>query len=324
MRGVFITIILILLIYPGEAQEGEGDDSPYTIPQTIFVGDRGRLVIPLGSTFSGSEGGVLRGPEGLPQSEDLIITRVELEHRGTMSRLLIDFQAYAPGIIELPPIEIASHTFTGLEITISSILDTRPQGMVLSGPAPPLSAPGTAVMIYGTTLGIIGFFLLVVLGRIWGLPRLRRLGTRLRRRRMIRSMGKILRRLRNTLVKDKSATGVAGGPEGEILGRVSREFRTFLGLLSGMNCRAMVPREFLDLPFLAGFPEDQDEALSGTFLCDIFRRCDTLRFSGAGIEGAAVIGVLDDFKRIIDALDRGEGEARGVSKTPEAPAEGAL
>jgi hypothetical protein len=323
MKGAFL-LLLLLLIYPGEAQEEEGgDDSPYTIPQTIFVGDRGRLVIPLGSAFSGSEGGVLEGPEGLPRSDDLVISRVELERRGNISRLLIDFQAYAPGIIELPPVEIASYTFTGLEINISSILDTRPQGMVLSGPAPPLSAPGTAVMIYGTALGIIGLFLLLVLGRIWGLPRLRSLGRRFRRRRMIRSMGRILRRLRNALLKDKS--GTAGGDlAGKILGRISREFRTFLGLLSGENCRAMVPREFLGLPLLAGFPEDPDEALSGKFLCDIFRRCDTLRFSGDGVEGAAVIGVLDDFKRITDALDRGERESRRAAKTPKVPAEGAL
>ncbi|MDR2029689.1 MAG: hypothetical protein LBP93_09160 [Treponema sp.] len=320
MRGGFFILLLLWLLYPGEAQEGEGDGSPYSIPQTIFVGDRGRLVIPLGSAFSGSEGRIVRGPEGLPQSEDLLITQVELERRGGMSRLLIDFRAYAPGLIKLPPIEIASHTFTGLELTISSILDADPQGKVLSGPTPPLSAPGTAVMIYGTLLGILGFFLLVVLGRIWALPRLRNLGVRFRRRRRIRAMGRILRRLRNTLLKDKSA----GGPEAEILSRVSREFRTFLGLLSGMNCRAMVPREFTALPSLTGAPEDHDAVLSGEFLRDVFSRCDTLRFSGAGIRGTDVIGILDDFKSFTDALERGERESRRLAGRARIPAEGAL
>jgi hypothetical protein len=323
MKGVFL-ILLLLLRYSGEAQEGEGrGDSPYSIPQTIFVGDRGRLVVPLGSAFSGSEGRIFRGPEELPQSEDLVITQVELERRGGMSRLLIDFQAYAPGIIELPPIEIASYTFTGLELTISSILDAGPQGKVLSGPTPPLAAPGTAVMIYGTVLGILGFFLLLVLGRIWGLSRLRNLGMRFRRRRRIRAMGKILRRLRSTLLKDRSGPA-GGGPEAEILGHISREFRVFLGLLCGMNCRAMVPREFLALPSLTGSPEDHDAVLSGEFLCDIFYRCDTLRFSGAGIKGDEVLDILDDFKRVTDALDYRERGARGFSGAAKIPVEGTL
>jgi hypothetical protein len=255
-----------------------------------------------------------------------------LENRGGLGRLLIDFQAYAPGIIELPPIEIPPHRFTGFEITITSILETEPQALVLSGPAQPLSAPGTAVMIYGTVLGIIGFFLLVVPVRIWALPRLRGLGTRFRRRRMIRSMGSFLRRTRNALLRDKSPRG---NPEAEALSRLSREFRIFLGSLSGVNCRAMVPREFLHLPPLTGFPQADDPVLSGQFLCDVFRRCDTLRFSGAGIERNGVIGILDDFKTLIDALDRAEREPRrspgtseispGISPeiSPEIPAKGA-
>jgi hypothetical protein len=206
----------------------------------------------------------------------------------------------------------------GLELTISSILDSEPRGMVLSGPAPPLSAPGTAVLIYGTILGLIVFFLLAVLGKFWILPRLRGLGTRFRRRRMIRSMGRILRRLRNTLVKDKSGAGA------EVLRRVSQDFRTFLGFFASVNCRAMVPREFLGLSSLTGFPEGPGQALSGEFLCDIFLRCDTLRFGGGRIEGAEVIGILDDCKRFTDALDRREREPRRFSGTSNIPAEGAV
>jgi hypothetical protein len=135
---------------------------------------------------------------------------------------------------------------------------------------------------------------------------------------MIRSMGRILRRLRNTLVKDKSGAGA------EVLRRVSQDFRTFLGFLSAVNCRAMVPREFLGLSFLTGFPEDPGQTLSGEFLCDIFRRCDTLRFGGGPIEGAEVIGILDDCKKFTDALDRREREPRRFSGTSNIPAEGAV
>jgi hypothetical protein len=86
----------------------------------------------------------------------------------------------------------------------------------------------------------------------------------------------------------------------------------------------MVPREFLFLPSLTGSPEDQDAVLSGEFLCDIFYRCDTLRFSGAGIKGSEAIDILDDFKRITDALDHGERESRRFSGPVKIPAGGAL
>jgi hypothetical protein len=253
------------------------------------VGDTGRLVVPL--KLTGIEGAVIQGAN-LPRTEDLVISRVELERRGTITRLLVDFEAYAPGRMALPPIEIASHTFSGLEVTITSILSGEQRGMVLSEPAKPLAAPGTAVMIYGTILGIICLLLALTLGGFWGKTRLRNFGERIRRRRVIRAMGRTIKRLRG-----------AGGGEGEILEALSGEFRTFRGILTGTNCRAMVPREFLALPALGS-----GDALSPEALSDLFRRCDTLRFSGAGIEREAVFTLLDEFKAMTGLLDTAEKE----------------
>jgi hypothetical protein len=169
----FLLLLLILPGFPVLPQESaSGDKAPYLIPQTIFVGDKGRLVVPLepGTVAVGFEG----ADANLPRTPDLLISRAELVRRGAAVLLLVDFQAFAPGRIELPPIEIAlkengaSHTFTGLEVTVSSILEMEQRGMVLSGPAEPLAAPGTAAMIYGTILGIILLLLALTLGAFRG------------------------------------------------------------------------------------------------------------------------------------------------------------
>jgi hypothetical protein len=206
---------------------------------------------------------------------------------------LVDFQAYAPGTITLPPIEIASHTFAGLEVTISSILAVEQRGMVLSGSAEPLAAPGTAALIYGAILGLIFLLLALTLGSVWGKTRLRDIAERLKRRRVIRAMGRTLKRLRSA------------SPDGgiEIPETLSREFRVFLGALTGINCQAMVPSEFLGLDDLGS-----GAGLRPEVVADLFRRCDALRFSGEGMEKEAVFALLDEFKllaRLLDTVERG-------------------
>jgi hypothetical protein len=322
MRRSFLLAWLVFLIPPGFSQDAfsensggrTGGDAPYSIPQTIFVGDKGRLVFPLGSAFAGIEGKTLQGAE-LPRTRDLVISRVELERRGTTARLLIDFQAYTPGIIEIPPLEIASYTFTGLKVTISSILSLEQQGMVLSEPAEPLTAPGTAVMIYGTILGIIFLLLGATVGSFWGKTRFETFLTRLKRRRLMRTMGKNLRRLRSGLVRDTNETASGqDGREAKALGVLSSEFRIYLGMLTGINCRSMVPREFLSLPILP-----PGEALSGNFLSELFRRCDTLRFSGEGIDRDAVLALVDDFAGFIAAQEAAEKDRRAAEKKRPLP-----
>jgi hypothetical protein len=280
--------LLVLPLSPLYPQTFSGE--PYSIPQTIFVGDRGRLALPLGSAFAGVEAAVVQGPL-LPRTRDLVINRVELERRGAAATLLVDFQAYAPGLITLPPIEIASHRFVGLEVTISSILSVEQQGMVLSGPAEPLAAPGTAALIYGAILGLILLLLAAALGSVWGRTRLRYVAERLKRRRIIRAMGRTLKRLR----------AASPGAGAAVLETLSRDFRSLLGMLTGINCRAMVPSEFLALDGLAA-----GDSLGPEALADLFRRCDALRFSGEGIERDAVFALLDDFISLAGLLEAAE------------------
>jgi hypothetical protein len=304
MRSVVFLWCLIALAGSGAAQDA---GKAYLIPQTIFVGDPGRLALPLETALPGAGNTVLDNPERLPTDPGLVISRVELENRGEHCRLVVDFTAFRPGVIDLPPIEIASFTFTDLTVTVASILEAEGNAMVLSGPAPPLAVPGAMGMIYGTVLGLGGCIAGLVLLALKGGPAFGRWKERFKRRYMFRSMARVLRYLRNTL--DNGGSGSAG----EVLDKLSAEFKTFLGLFTGMNCRAMTGEEFLFFPSLTTEP-------SGPFLRDFFRRCDTLRFSGVEIERRDVTEMLDqagDFAgRMEKYKEAAEAGERALSINP--------
>jgi hypothetical protein len=278
----------------------ERPKSPYLIPQTVYVGDPCRLVFPLDLPAEGTPGfsgpsPVLNRPEELPSASDVVISRLELDERNGV--LLVDFTAYAPGPLELPPLEIAGHRFTGLRVNISSVLGS---GTGLSPSAPPLAVPGTSLIIYGTVFGLVTALLLGIAAIFWSRYHFEDFRLRLRRRRLIRAMERFLRRLRSSLGKER--IGAA-----ETLSRLSSEFRIFLGLFAELNCRAMVPREFLSYPV---FPEG---GKTGPVLQDLFRRCDLLRFSGREIARAEAADLVDEAGTFVRDLTA----AVFPEKTPE-------
>jgi hypothetical protein len=287
---------------PG-ARRGE---FPYLIPQTVFVGDKARLVVPLGTAFTGIK--PFATETALPQGRDIRIHRLELEHRGGTPQLLVDFTAFAPGSLELPPIPELG--IAGLRVNIASILGDSPEGLVLSNPAPPLPAPGTMFIIYGAVTGIILLILALVGGQIWGKRHLGVFLEKWRRRRLIHLMGKVEGRLRLDLMKGNA------GDYGAVLGSLSAQFRSFLGYFSGLNCRAMTAGEFFDFPPLSEWAgegggtaaeaaPDAGSVLCGEYLGLLFRRFDRLRFSGEEIASEDIFGVLDQVKLFTDTLGQG-------------------
>jgi len=196
-------VMAILLVFVLGLQAQTRTDVPYLVPQTIFVGDSGRLVVPLGRAFSRINPFILDAQEKLPETPELLIRRLELERRsgGGGTRLLIDFIPYAAGVLTLPDLEILSQgegteplVLSGLEIQVASILN--PSQMSLSGPVAPIAVPGTGLLIYGT---IIIFILLLCLGigiSLWGRRHFKDLLELFRRRRLIGAMAKFLRCLR--------------------------------------------------------------------------------------------------------------------------------
>ena len=298
----FLAAFLLLMPSSASAQTSARTDVPYILPQTIFVGDPGRLVVPLGQTLAGISPFVLEASEKLPETPELRIRRVELERKGGSSRLLIDFIPYAPGLLSLPGLEINDSgenteplMFTGLEVQVASILDSVE--MTLSEPAPPLAIPGTSFLVYGTIF-ILLFILCVGLGiSLWGRRHFSELWEYFHRRRLIRAMMKFLRCLRSECNFEQE------GREGYYLSVLSGEFRNFLSLYTGINCRSLTPGEFLELPL-----SQKALTLGPAYLSLLFRTWDTLRFSGHGMEMADMFQALDEVERLIFDLEREERE----------------
>jgi hypothetical protein len=302
--ALFCALRLALFLVVAETAAAQEDGS-YQVPQTVFVGDPGQLVVPLKVPAAGVTPAVL-SPADLPPVEDLVISRIELENRGESPRLLITFKAYAPGRYRLPPVAIGSFTFSDLEITIASILEVGEYPRVLAESAPPLAAPGTMVMIYGAVLGLILAVLALAALNFWGIPGFKRYREIWRRRRAFRSMVNLLKQLRVQLDKDGSA-GAA------VLDSFTGEFRIFLELVTGINCRTVTSDEFFRLPPLplpegAAVPGTGVEAAPGSrnigpFLSDLFRRCDALRFGGWNAEPSDIHAILDQARAFIADLE---------------------
>jgi hypothetical protein len=324
---LFLLLLFFCCVSGVFAQSKTGNSrvgSPYLIPQTVYVGDRATLVVPLSPSErtvseSGGETGyraALMPAEELPLSPNLVLHRIELERQGGNSRLLIDFSAYAPGVLELPPFEIGGSRFAGLRIEIASILAGRESAMVLSGPASPLAIPGTALLIYGTMTGVILLVLIFLGGIFWGRRHWAGWIERWKRRRLILSMMKIEGRVRRDLLRGRSDN------YGELLNLLSAEFRSFLALFTGENCRAMTAGELglLQVPVL--YPEGNGK-LKGDFLGGFFRRCDDLRFSGAKVVKDELLGFLGDTRLFLEDLNRAaSGTFRQAHEKGEDPVPG--
>ena len=291
-------------------------EAAYVLPQTIFVGDQGRLVVPLGQAYAGVEPFVLEASGIFPPTQDLVIKQIELERRGGLTRLMIDFIPYAPGIIAFPPLELPHvpglPSITGLDVHIASVL--TPSEMALSEPASTLAVPGTSFLVYGSIVLIIVLLSLGIGGSVWGRFHFRELMERFRRRRLLRLMSKFLIHLRQECCREKN------GNPGYYLSLLSIELREFLSQFSGINCRSLTAGEFLELP--AGYPVQGAPAAAETgaensaskvvlgpvFLCFLFRSWDILRFSGRAVQMTDLFQALIEIKKFIAALETAERE----------------
>jgi hypothetical protein len=269
------------------------DSRYYLLPRTVYVGDPGRLVLPLDAAFSGAGGVVLDRPEQLPPDGDLVISRAEIENRGGQARLLVDFAAYVPGAVEFPVIKIGSFVFSGLRADIASILDAGPpeNSRVLSPYAPPVPAPGTMEIIYAFALGIAALILGGAALGIWGLPWLSRYRQLRKRRQMVHGLLRELKQLRALLAGDAPA-------ESLVLDRLNGELRRFLEFFIRCPCASMVPGEFLSLCGPGGE--------YGPFLGGLFGRCDRLRFGGIRAGRGEVLAILDEVQGFAETCENEE------------------
>ncbi|MDR1220874.1 MAG: hypothetical protein LBK73_14890 [Treponema sp.] len=260
-------------------------DTPYLIPQTVFVGDKAMLVAPLGKAGADFQPKSIDAPE---TSDDLVLHKITLERKGDSAQLAVEFTAYAPGEITFPVIRAPGFPdFTGLKATVASILD--PSSMTLSAPAAPLLAPGTTSFIYGSVTIVI---LLLIFGiglRLFWTNRFVNVRKRLFQRYLVIAMKSFIAKARKQPEKDGAALDI-----------LAAQFRRFLTRFTGVDCFAMSAAEFAGLE-------------RGTPLFLMFRRWDTLRFNVESVSQSDITGALDDVYNYISTLDKtAPGEKHGV------------
>ncbi|MDR1287803.1 MAG: hypothetical protein LBK08_09370 [Treponema sp.] len=297
-----------LLFFSAAPEAEEGASRVYLVPQTVFVGDRAVLVIPLGGP---SEDAELSPP---PDTADLVFHRMRVENRGGEAHALIEFTAYAAGVLALPPVGVPSGFLAGLRVEIASVLEKGNEGRVLSDPAPPLAAPGTGFLVYGTAASLLAALFFLAGGAYWFRRHFRIVLESWKRRRLIVSALSLMRRLRREILKNP-----APGERLVLLDFLSAEFRSFLARYTGLECRAMTAGELALMPLLA----EGEAAGSPGFV----RRWDEARYGGAGPERDELLDMLGDAVSFTGTLEKAERvrrrKAPGGSAGRKGGAEGA-
>jgi len=291
----FLILFIFLIIGSMYAQAGNA----YLIPRQIYIGDPASLILPLPASDKDEDFFITAFDKDLmPSDPNVDIHRIILERRRTTgSRLIIEFTPFASGVLTMPGIEIGDEYFFGLTINVNSLIDVRSEP-VLSAPASALSMPGTAIMIYGS-MAIFVFFILFIFWFVFkGRAAIKKIRKKWKRLRLFKNMKNTERRLYRALAK--------GAEKRKIVDKISTEFKSFLSILIGKDCRAMTAREFIE--YFTALPKDLFSTQEDTayFLGSFFRRCDELRFSGSDIDVKAILHLLSELRLFTGALEKNE------------------
>jgi hypothetical protein len=274
------------------------------IPRTAYVGDPVTMVVPLPAAQEGANDIIITADalsRILPSGQNVDFHRIVVEHRVSGGRLLIEFTAFTPGILELPEFEIGGVKFSGLTASISSVFEKNAFAPELAGAASTLAMPGTALLIYAA----MTVFAVTILLTIWfifkGRFYIKILKEKWRRQRLFANMKNTGRRLRKNLQKD--------GNKRAVLDIISEELRIFLSVLTEENCRSMTSREFLNISAQTVITDEYDL----NFLVKFFKSCDDLRFSGSNFNSGDVLYLLNDLQLYLDSLEKFKKEKNRIS-----------
>ena len=276
-----VLIFFILMLSAAFSHAQTNTTAQYVIPRLVYVGDPAVLILPLPGSAAQSVSLNALSPH-FPRDINIDFHSVTLERAPAGSRLLIEFTAFAPGLHFLPVIEIGGERFSGLTVSIGSVIDSR-SAPTLSGPASSLAMPGTALMLYGTIACLVFGLLLAIWFTLKGRHYLRGWSEKFKRWQLFVYMKGMEKRLQKAMLR--------GEDKRAILDILSEKFRIFLSSFTGNNCRAMTAGEFEKF----SFPE-KTPANSSVFLGNFFRRCDELRFSGADIGQEDIFKLLADLQ----------------------------
>ena len=315
---LYFAVTIFILIPSGLfSQSG----APYINPRVIYVGDPAAYILPLPAAEHFIEDVVITSRDSLtgvpfPQDENIDFHRIILERRVTGSRLVVEFTAFAPGFLEFPGIEIDGEYFSGLSITVNTLINDR-SDRILSGSASTLAMPGTALLLYGSIAGLAVIILLTVWFFVKGRAVLHDLNEKWKRYRLFSGIRKSGKRLQKSILK--------GVENRIILDQISDEARKFLSILTGKNCRAMTAHEFEQLPASVYMPYNgrgDEENFQITIIGKFFKECDEYRFSGAECGLQDIQRLLSDLLLMINMLDKNRNREKKARNTSAAIKDG--
>jgi hypothetical protein len=264
---------------------GGKPEGAFLIPQTVFVGDEGRLVVPLPENvlLAVKSNIVVTGslPFELPFNDDIIVKRVEIDVEARQA--LLDFMAFRPGAVDIPPIPAAG--LPPLTVSIASILERDGYSTVLSPPEKPLAAPGTFALIIGGIAALIALAALVGLLVSYGPKHFQRLFEKMRVCFLRYKAKRAILAAENALVAGRMGMK-------ESVAAVNEAFRNFLGAFYRKDYASYAAEDFL-----------ADRSFSDGAAYRIFADCDRLRFSEARIKRESVNAVVAKTLSYIGAMD---------------------
>lgn len=282
-------LLLVIFVLVGNFFIHAQNNAALLIPQVIYVGDPAVLVLTLPSVNQESEklGDIILTEisPNFPLDEKIDFHRIVLERLVSGSRLLIEFTAFVPGLLEFPVIEIGGESFSGLSVIVNSVIDPK-ELRILSAPASTLAVPGTSLMLYGTMAAAALILFLIIWFALKGRKFLESKIIKWKQKRVFASMRGTEKRLQKALLK--------GADKRYILDKLSDEFKTFLSFFMEKDCSTMTAREFKNLSFNSEF--------DGFFLGGFFCTCDELRFSGEKVNSKNISCLLDDMHSYLEAL----------------------
>jgi hypothetical protein len=249
-------------------------DGAVLVPQTVFVGDEGRLVVPLAGELPSTGQASVVITDRLPFNENIMVKRVEIDVRA--KQLLLDFAAFKPGVLEIPRLDmidgIGRIELPPLKVEIASILEREGYSIILSPPEKPLAAPGTFALVIGGTAALVMLAAMIVFLAVNGPERFHRVFEKVRARLLAHKAKRTILKTQNAL-----AAGRVGNKEGvAIIGAV---FKSFLSAFYRKDYASYAAEDFLSDASFSG---------SGGAAYPVFASCDKLRFSPAPIEPDAV------------------------------------
>jgi len=272
----------------------EAEPDSYQTPQTIFIGDKGKLVKNLNTVFFNIEDAHIP-LDGMNEDKDIVIHNAEIKD----GKLIIDFQIFKTGVVKLPPVKIniskgegyEGYEISDMEVKVTSLIDSG-ASTALSPFKKPLNAPGTLWIIVFSVFIIILIITFTMLFLLNGGSFFVNLTNNIKKKYIIFTTRRAIKRLRLSIKKGTKDLQTA-------LGEISTELRVFLDRYFNLNCRSMVPAEFLTIKL----PEDAalPEKYSPEYFFKFFTDCDTTRFSGQNVSLEAVSATIDEVENFIKA-----------------------